>query len=119
MAAGVGDLQDHLHAWKIGEDLGEHRCELRLDDDRPRLGVVEQVAKLVGDVAVVDVERGDAGLPAADHHLEVLDAVEQIDGEVVLARLVAGEVGPLGVAAEPGADEVVGQPVGVLDDVRP
>ena len=32
---------------------------------------------------------------------------------MVLARLVAGEGGPLGVAAEPGAEQVVGQPVGV------
>ncbi len=106
-------------ARQLGEHLGERRRELRVHDDRRRPGVVEQVAQLLGDVAVVDVERGDAGLQAAEHRLEVLVAVVQVDGEVVLAGLVAGKVGPLGVAAEPGADEVVGQPVGALGDVGP
>ena len=72
-------------------------------------GVVEQVAQLLADVAVVDVERGDPGPEGAQHPLQVLVAVVEGQGDVVLARLVAGELGALAVQAQAPAVEVGGQ----------
>jgi hypothetical protein len=66
-------------------------------DDGAGLGVVEQVEQFLGHVAVVDVERGDPGLERSEHRLEVLVAVVEVDREVVLPALVAGEIGALGV----------------------
>src|SRR3546814_987169 len=57
-----------------------------LVDDGSGPGVLEQVAELLGDVAVVDVERRDPSLVGAEHCLDVLVAVVEIAGEVILAR---------------------------------
>ena len=99
---------------QVGEHLGQPLGEGRVEDDRRGAGVVEQVAQLLGDVAVVHVERRDPGLVGAEHRLDVLVAVVEVAGEVVLPALVPAERAPLGVGAEPGADQVVGQPVGAL-----
>ncbi len=72
-----------------------------------------------GHVAVVDVEGSDAGLERTQHRLQVLGAVVQVDGQVVLAALVALQLAPLGVAAEPLLDQVVGQPAGAIGELRP
>ena len=64
------------------------RPELGLEDERDEVGVVEQVAQLVDDVAVVDVDRHGARLEAAEHRLDPLGAVERVDADV-LARLDA------------------------------
>ena len=49
---------------ELGQQFGEHRRELGVHDDRRRLRVAQQVQQLVGDVAVVDVERSDSRLAA-------------------------------------------------------
>jgi hypothetical protein len=54
---------------------------------------------------------------AADHRLEKLVAVAQVDAEVVLARFVAGERVALGVAAESDRRQVVREPVHSRVDV--
>ena len=91
----VGDLQQHGESGKRVAHLGERRCERGVVDDRLRAGVGEQVEQLLGDVAVVHVERCDPRLERAEHRLEVLVAVVEVDGEVVLARLVPGELSTL------------------------
>ena len=55
----------------------------------------------------------------AEHRLEVLVAVVQVDRQVVLAALVTGERRSLDMAAEAAVDQVVGQPAGALGDVGP
>ncbi len=97
----VGHLDQHLEVGQPVADRGDPRRELGVVDQRAGLGVGEQVDQLLLDVAVVDVERRHPGAVAADHRLEVLVAVAQVDAEVVLAGLVAGELVALGVAAEP------------------
>ena len=64
-------------------DRGELGCELTVEHDRARVGVVEQVAQLVLDVAVVDVDRHRAQLERGEHHFEVLDRVVEVAGDVV------------------------------------
>ena len=56
-------------------------------DHAPGSAVVQEVAELLGHIAVVHVERGDAGSVRAEHPLDVLVAVVQVEGEVVLAGL--------------------------------
>ncbi len=90
-----------------------------MHDDGAGLAVVQQVAQLLGHVAVVDVEGRHPGLQRPEHRLEVLVAVVQVDRQVVLAALVPGEVGALGVHAEALLDQVVGQPACPFGDVRP
>ena len=80
-------------------------------------GVREQVLQLVLHVAVVDVERGDARPPRAQHPLDVLGPVVGVEAQQVLADLVAGQLGALGVAAQPAGVQVGRQPVGPLDDL--
>ena len=50
-------------------DRGELRRELAVEHDRAHVGVVEQVAQLVLDVAVVDVDRHRAELERGEHAL--------------------------------------------------
>jgi hypothetical protein len=83
-------------------------------DERPALGVVEQVDQLVLDVAVVDVERRHPGPEGAEHRLQVLVAVVEVDAEVVLARLVAGEAAPIGHRAQPPGPQVGGEPAAAV-----
>ena len=55
----------------------------------------------------------------AEHRLEVLVAVVEVDRQVVLAALVVGERRPLDMAAEATVEQVVRQPPGALGDVGP
>ena len=59
------------------------RPELGFEDERDEVGVVEEVAQLLVDVAVVDVDRHRAGLEAAEHRLDPLGAVERVDADVL------------------------------------
>src|SRR5690606_36116419 len=70
--------------------------------------VLEQVAQLARDVPVVHVERGAARLPGAEHALEVLGPVVQVEGDVV----VAGQPGRRALRYLPWSEPGVGQPRG-------
>ena len=99
--------------------LGERRRERGVVDDRLRAGVGEQVLQLLGDVAVVDVERREPGLERAEHRLEVLVAVVEVDREVVLPRLVAGEPLALDDGAEAAGEQRVREPPRAIGDLGP
>ena len=62
--------------------------------------VGQQVVQFLGDVAVVDVERCHPCLERAEHGLQVLVAVVQIDGQMVLAALVAPQLRALCLAPQ-------------------
>ena len=66
--------------------------------------------QLLLDVAVVDVEGHGARLVGAQHALDVLVAVVEVQREVVLPRLPRRQRVALALAAEPGVDQQVGQP---------
>ena len=100
MARFVVDLEQHLGGRvQRGQHLGQRRGQRRVQDHGARPGVVEQVLQLLADVAVVDVERGDAGPVPAQHALQVLVAVVEGEGEEVLARLPSLELRSLAVHA--------------------
>ena len=67
---------------------GDERPVLPLVDERDDVGVVEEVAQLLLDVAEVDVHRRRADLVDREHRLDPLDAVRRVDADVVagLAR---------------------------------
>ncbi len=126
-APGSSSLPESSATCRITRSVGQGRRAPRRASGAKRLCTTmavarasrQQVAQLVGDVAVVDVERGDPRLERAEHRLEVLVAVVQVDAEVVLPALVVGQVGTLDVAPEALAEEVVGQPPGALGDLSP
>ena len=89
--------------------LGERRRERRVVDDAPRAGVGQQVLQLLGDVAVVHVERRDPCLVGAEHALEVLGAVVEVEGEVVLTGLVWGQLVALGTEAKAPVEQRIGE----------
>ena len=111
-----------------GPDAGR---ELAVEDDGLEVGVVEQVAQLLLDVAEVHVHRDGAHLVGRQRRLDPLDAVGAVDADVVagldaLGDQVVGElVGPrleLPVGAPLVAhhqDLSIGHRVhGVLEEVR-
>jgi hypothetical protein len=80
-------------------------------------GVGEQVRELVGDVAVVDVERRRARRVAAEHRLEVLRSVQQVQADGVLPSLPRTQLAPLGVATEAVVGEDRPEPAGPVVDL--
>ena len=112
---------------EVGADRGELRAERPLVHDDYRVRVVEDVARLVGDVAVVDVDRDGACLVRAEHRLDPFGAVPGVDRDLV-ARLdpvveeMMGEAGGALVQLGVGEAAVAGderRPVGdrVCDDL--
>ena len=73
--------------WRsIGNDVahrGDPRRELRVVHEHDEIGVVEQVAQLGFDVAVVDVHRDRAQLVGREDRLDERVAVEPVDADVV------------------------------------
>ena len=96
----VVDLQQHVEKRQLGADPRERRREARVVHDRARARVAEEVDQLFVDVAVVDVERRGPRLVGPEHPFEVLDAVVEVERDVVLTGLVIGEPPSLGLAAE-------------------
>ena len=66
-----------------GQHARDERPELGLVHERDEIGVVEEVAELLGDVAVVDVDRDRAGLVAAEHRFDPFGAVDGVDADVL------------------------------------
>lgn len=78
---------------------GDAPVELRVEDERRQIRVTVEVDQLLLHVAVVDVDGDDACLHTGQHGLEVLDAVVEVQPE-----MLAGTDARL--------DEVVGDAVG-------
>ena len=93
LAGAVLDLEQHPELRQLGADLRQHRREGALVHDAAGAGVAQHVDQLFLDVTVVDVDGGDARLEGAEHALEVLRPVVQVEGQVVLAGLPVGELG--------------------------
>ena len=86
---------------EVGADRSEQRAERPLVDDHHGVRVVEDVARLVGHVAVVDVDRDGACLVRAEHGLDPFGAVQGVDRDLVAGLDTAGE-------------EMMGEAVGAL-----
>lgn len=73
--------------------------ELGVEDQGREIRVPVEIDQLLLDVPVVDIDRHDPGLEAAEHGLEIFDAVVEVQAEMF--------AGP-----EAGVDEVVRDTVG-------
>ena len=100
-AGAVVELHEVPQLRHAGQDRRDVRTELGLEDQRDEVGVVEEVAQLLDDVAVVHVDRHRAGLEAAEHRLDPLGPVERVDADVLagqhadVAQVVRDPVRPL------------------------
>jgi hypothetical protein len=75
--------------------------------------------QFLGHVPVVDVERCDPGFERAEHRLQILIAVVQVNGEVVLAAFMTLQESAVGVDAETARDEMIGESARPIGDLRP
>ena len=101
LAGAVVDGDHEAQVGQLGEELGDPGAELGLVDQGHQVGVGEQVAQLVLDVAVVDVDPHRPELEDGPGRLHPLDAVQRVDPDVV--------AGPDAVVGQ-----IVGEPVGPL-----
>ncbi len=108
---------DEVHVGCRAQRLGQRRTELRVVHHRRRPGIVQHVGQFLGDVAVVDVERGHPGLVGADHAFQIRVAVGHVEREVALPGLVPGQRGAFGVRAQPPVPQHPGEPVGPVVDL--
>ncbi len=79
VAGTVVDPQQQLDRPHLVEHRRQRLREAAVVDDGAGAGVAEHVGELVGHVPVVDVERCRRRLVRAEHALEVLVAVEQVE----------------------------------------
>jgi len=82
----VGAVVDHQHvtdAGELGQEGGHLQGELALVDECLQVGVGEQVAQLVFDVAVVDVDPDRSELEDRPCGLDPLDPVVRVDADMV------------------------------------
>ena len=86
-------------------------------DQATGAGVVEQVDEFLINVTVVHVEGHDPGLVGAEHGLQVLIAVVEIETDVVLAALPILKVLALTMAAQARASQNVGESARALGEL--
>jgi hypothetical protein len=79
MAGLIGDLDDDSQRWEIRQHFSENGNELRVHHHGGGPGIIEQVAQFLCHVAVVDIERNDAGFDGPQHGLEIFVAVMKVD----------------------------------------
>ena len=97
----VVELEQVAKLGHAGEDGGDVRAELGFENQRDEVGVVEEVAQFLDHVPVVDVDRHDARLEAAEHGLDPFGPVERVDADVLagddpdVAQVVRDPVRPL------------------------
>jgi hypothetical protein len=66
-----------------GNDFQHRRIEVRAIDQAAQIQAVEQPLKLIGHIAVVDVDRHGTDLAAGEKGLQILGAVVELDADVV------------------------------------
>ena len=66
-----------------GNDFQHRRIEVRTIDQAAQVQAVEQPLKLIGHIAVVDVDRHGTDLAAGEKGLQILGAVVELDADVV------------------------------------
>ncbi len=118
MARVVGDLQQEIEGGDLLSHATEAGSEGGVVDDAAGAGVVEQVLELLVDVAVVDVERCDPRGVGPEHAFEVLVAVVEVQGKVLLSGLPGLEIAALSANREPLGDEEVGEPALAAQEIE-
>ena len=97
-------------------DRGHMVGEGTVEDQRLRAGVVQQIDEFFVHVAVVDVERREAGLEGAHHRFKVFVAVVEVDAEVILAGLPILQPRPFGVQSQSRRGEMARQTPGAFGE---
>ena len=91
--AAIVDHQHRLDIRNLGQHVGDPFGVLAFVHQRDHVGVIEQVAQLRFDVAVVDVHQDRAGLHNAQHRDHDLDPVAAVKSDlVVLLHAVGDEI---------------------------
>ena len=86
--------------WVAVADCGNPRGELGVVDQRRGVGVVQEIVEFALYIAEAAVERCHACAVAAEHGFEVLVAIAQIQGQMILAGFVAREMGTFDPTAQ-------------------
>ena len=84
-AGAVVDVDPRLHLREVGSQPRDAIGEAAVKDDRRRVGVVPEEHQLLGAVAVIRVDGHEARLHRGEDGLEVLVAVVEVLGDLVLA----------------------------------
>ena len=100
------DPEPEPYAWDPLADLLDLAGERTVEHDGDDVGVVPQVHQLVGGIPVVRVDRRHSGLEAAEYALDVLGAVVEVLGDLVLFD-------------QPGVEQGAGDAVGAGVELRP
>ena len=119
LARAVLHLEPEPHLREAAADAREDRREARVEDDRARVGVVEEVLELLVDVAVVHVQGDAARLERADHPLEILVSVVEIERDVRLPGLPVAQLAARRAAAQPRAPQHAREPPRAIRELRP
>ena len=112
---------DHDRVLELGqgiEAVPDARGPRPLVDERLEIGVVEDVAQLVLDVAVVDVDPHRPDLEDGPHRLDPLDPVVGVDADVVTRPDTVGRQ-VVGQLVGPGLHLGVGPALAVGDQALP
>ena len=115
VAGVVGDLDQDAQLRKVGQDFGHSGCERRVVNQGARSRIREQILQLAFDVAEVDIEGGNSRLEGTEQRLDEFVSVVRVEAQQVLAHLVAGQRGALGVAPQPLRVQIRGEMVRSLD----
>ena len=97
--ARLGYSDPDLYLGQVGGNGLNRGGKAGVEHDGLRIGIIEEVGELCTAIAVVGVDRGDAGLEGGEIGFQILRAIEQIGRD-------------LGFMANPAADKVVGQCIG-------
>ena len=96
VVAGVGDTQEQPgppSRRQCIERLGDGRREVVMEHERPRVGIVEEIGELAADIPIIDVDRHAAAEQRAVERLDVRDAVDELDRDLVTRNEAGGHEG--------------------------
>ena len=119
LARAVLHLQPEPHLAETAADPREGGREAGVKDDRPRLGVVEEILELLVDVAVVHVHGDAARLEGADHPLEILVPVVEIERDVRLPGFPVAQLAARRATAQPRVPQHAREAPRAVRELRP
>ena len=115
----VGDLEPQPHLRKPLTNARQDGREAGVVEERAGTGVAEQIEEFLLHVAVIDVERRNPRLVGAQHPLQVLVAVVEIQRQVVLPGLPTRQPCAFLATAEAVDAQHVGQASAAVGDRSP
>jgi len=99
---GAPDLEPRPHAGQTTPHAVDPFDEVLAEDDRRRIGVLEDVVELVVEIAVVDVDVDQARLEAGGQRLHVGRCIAQVETHFVACRQTTLPEASREIVAPPG-----------------